>query len=308
MRQTAIIALLSIVTGTGLFLSQEQTASVTTSADNSPSMSEAETAIRAEAKAFVEAFNKGDATAVAALWTESGEYIDESGNVHSGREAIEQGYTQFFAENKGAAIQLEIESIRVFGDSTAIEEGTSILNGTAQGDGVAGRYTVIHTKVGDAWKMASVRDVPVEAPLAERNLSDLDWLIGTWVAEEHGNRNESVCRWVSDNHFVERKYTITHVDGSQVSGVQIIGWNPQTQHVQSWTFGPDGSHAVGQWLPVDGGWSAVMQGTTGDGAPSTATNLLTRLDDNAYVWKSVNRTVGSVLLPDTDDVVIKRQP
>ena len=36
-----------------------------------------------------------------------------------------------------------------------------------------------------------------------------------------------------------------------------------------------------------GGWSAEVRGVTGDGVPTAAVNLLTRLDDNAYVWQSV---------------------
>jgi hypothetical protein len=36
-------------------------------------------------------------------------------------------------------------------------------------------------------------------------------------------------------------------------------------------------------------------------------NLLTRLDDNAYTWQSIQRTAGARSLPDTDEVVIKRQ-
>ena len=51
-----------------------------------------------------------------------------------------------------------------------------------------------------------------------------------------------------------------------------------------------------------------MRGTTGDGTPTTSVNQLRRLDDNAYVWQSVQRTVGGMTLPDTDEVVWKRQP
>jgi hypothetical protein len=62
------------------------------------------------------------------------------------------------------------------------------------------------------------------------------------------------------------------------------------------------------WSPRAGGWSAEIRGVTGDGTPTAAVNLLTRLDDNAYVWQSVQRTAGETSLPDTDEVVIKRVP
>ena len=155
--------------------------------------------------------------------------------------------------------------------------------------------------------MASVRDTQIETPSAFRNVADLEWLIGTWMAEDHGVKSESVCLWRANKSFVERKYTITHVDGTQTSGVQLIGWNPQDGHVQSWNFSPDGGHAVGIWSPLEGGWSAEMRGVTGDGTLTTSINRLTRLDDNAYVWQSVQRTAGGIALPDTEEVVLKRQ-
>ena len=114
--------------------------------------------------------------------------------------------------------------------------------------------------------------------------------------------------WVANKSFVERKFTITHADGTKTSGVQLIGWNPLGGHVQSWSFSPDGGHAIGVWSPQQNGWTAEMHGVTGDGTPTTSVNLLMRLDDNAYVWQSVQRKAGDVALPDTDEVVLKRKP
>ena len=106
---------------------------------------------------------------------------------------------------------------------------------------------------------------------------------------------------------MQRDYTITLADGTKTTGVQLIGWNPQDGHVQSWNFSGDGGNAVGIWTPHQGGWTAEMRGVTGDGAPTTAVNQLTRLDENAYVWQSVQRTIGGIALADTDEIVIKRQ-
>jgi hypothetical protein len=40
------------------------------------------------AKAFVDAFHKGDAKAVAAFWMPDGDYVDEHGRILKGRKAI----------------------------------------------------------------------------------------------------------------------------------------------------------------------------------------------------------------------------
>ncbi len=265
-------------------------------------------AIRAGAESFLNAFNRGDAKAIASLWTEEGEYVDESGERFAGRAAIEKAYAAFFAARSGAKMKIAIDSLQLVGPNTAIEDGQALLEGAPNGGAETSRYTAVHVKADGKWLMASVRDARNEIPDAVRNAADLQWLIGTWVAEEHGVQLESAFRWVVDGRFIERAYTTTQVDGTKSSGLQLIGWNPQGGYVQSWDYGPDGGHAVGVWYPTEGGWQANVQGTTGDGIPTAALNRLTRLDDNAYVWQSMRRFLGGVALPDTDEVVIKRRP
>ena len=217
-------------------------------------------AIRKSSHAFVEAFNKADAKAVAALWTTDGDYVDETGQVFAGRDAIEQQYADFFANHpSGHQIQVVIDSLRMLGDNVAIEDGRTMLDPAPVGAPAIGKYTVVHVKVDGQWLMSTVRDVRIESVSAWENVSDLEWLIGTWVAEEHGVKLESVCSWVANKSFVERKYTITQPDQTTTSGVQLIGFNPQQGHVQSWNFGPDGGHATGVWVAHEGGWTANMR-------------------------------------------------
>src|SRR5262245_11728789 len=56
-------------------------------------------AIQAASREFAAAFNKGDAKAVAALWTEQGECYDAAGEPILGRAAIEQAFAEFFKDN-----------------------------------------------------------------------------------------------------------------------------------------------------------------------------------------------------------------
>ena len=264
-------------------------------------------ALRTESAKFVDAFNKQDAKAIAALWTEEGEYIDDTGRRFVGRDAIEKGYAAFFADSPKVTLRVMIDSVRLLSDSTAIEDGRAVVDPPPEGVPGFSKYTAIHVKVDGHWLMASVRDTHVETASGFRNVADLEWLIGTWNAEEHGNRIESVCRWIANKSFVERRYTITNVDGTKTSGVQMIGWNAADGHVQSWNFSPDGGHAVGAWSPIQGGWTSEIRGVTGDGILTTSVNTLRRLDDNAYVWQSVERTANGIQLPDTDEVVLKRK-
>lgn len=264
-------------------------------------------AILAQSKAFVDAFNKADAAAVSGMWTPSGEYLDGAGNLFLGRQAIQGAYAEFFSENAGAKMKINVDSLKTLSDSAAIEYGTSVVE-TPKTATVVTQYEAIHVKIEGNWQMASVRDVVIQTAVAKQNASDLEFLIGSWIAEEHGNKTESVFSWVADHRFLKREYTTTSFDGTKSSGIQLIGWNPQEGNISSWSFSPDGGHAIGAWMPTKDGWAAEMQGVDGEGVSTTAVNLLRRLDDNAYVWQSVERSTGGVGVKDTDEVVIKRQP
>lgn len=263
-------------------------------------------AIKKEIAAFADAFNKRDAKAVASFWSAEGEYVDDTGRAFVGRNAIEAYYTELLKETPDVKLKLVSDSIRLLGDTVAVEDGQAVLEPKPQGVDGANKYTAIYTKVGNRWLLASVRDSYVNTASPANDLADLEWLIGDWTAEENGAITESKCRWVANKQFVERSYTTTMVDGSVTSGLQIIGLNPQSNKIQSWSFTADGGNAIGVWAAIDSGWAARVNGTTGTGDVTSAVNTLKRIDDNAYAWQSTTRTIGDVSLPDTNEVVIRR--
>lgn len=263
-------------------------------------------AIRKQSDSFVTAFNKKDAKAIAQLWTKDGEYIDEKGERFIGREAIEKCYLDFFTMVSDPQISLASDSLRLVGSTIAIEDGIAVMKSESANSVSHSKYHAVHTKVDGQWLMVSAQDEAYEPPSDERSAADLEWLVGTWETENVGNRSQFVCEWVADGHFLQRRYTTHLVDGKVTTGLQIIGWNPMSAHVQSWDFSSTGGHAVGVWEMVNGGWQSQLRGTTADGAPTYAVNTVERLDDNAYVWRSTERMVGENHLPDTDEVIFKR--
>ena len=82
-------------------------------------------AVRAAAKDFVKVFEKGDAKALAALWTEEGEYVADDGTTLHGRAALEDGYAQFFKKNPDVKLEVTIESIRFVSHDDAVVEGAA---------------------------------------------------------------------------------------------------------------------------------------------------------------------------------------
>src|SRR6201981_484701 len=82
-------------------------------------------AIFNNAKGFVDAFEKGDAKAVAAFWAEDGDYVDLDGRHLRGRAAIEDAFKEFFEENKGLKLRIDVKSVRFVTPDVAIGDGTS---------------------------------------------------------------------------------------------------------------------------------------------------------------------------------------
>ncbi len=200
----ALVALLSA--GLAAHFAQAQATAPTKASDTTtPAQGESDAdlaAIRAESQAFVAAFNKHDAQAVAAFWTPEGEYIDEAGHRLAGRSEIEKAYTDFFAANPKAQMRIVMHSLRRLGPNLAIEDGSAAVDPSPKGVPGVALYTAVQTKVDGKWRMASVRDTWIETPAAVRSAADLEWLVGTWTGEEHGIRTESVIQWIVDGRFL----------------------------------------------------------------------------------------------------------
>src|SRR5262249_5640458 len=87
-----------------------------------------EAALLKNAEAFVEALHKGDAKALAALWTPDGDYTSQKGRELKGRDAIEKAFSTFFAENKGLKLRIDILGLRFVTPDVAVEDGmTSVI-------------------------------------------------------------------------------------------------------------------------------------------------------------------------------------
>lgn len=264
------------------------------------------------AAAFTKAFNAGDAKAIASLWTPDGDYVDDSGERFTGREAIAQYYAAFFAEHPGAKIEIAIDTVRLVGTDTAIEDGSSQVMPAPEAPAIGGRYTVVHAKRDGKWLMASVRGVQSDsgesAELADAGdpLEDLAWMIGTWHAEHLGVDFQIECRWLANQSFVEVSYSRQEGEELTPTATQIIGVDPRTRQVTSWMFSGDGGYATGTWTPHATGWEIQFSGASADGTPTTAVNLLSRVHD-VLVLKSTQRRIDGVAMPDTEEVVLKRK-
>jgi uncharacterized protein (TIGR02246 family) len=282
-------------------------------AANSPSgaaHSADEAAIRASAAAFVAAFKRQDAPAVAQLWTENGEYVDEAGQAFQGRKAVEQLYATFFRDHPGSEIQVSVDSIRLINATAAIEDGRAVVTPRPAGAAAGSKYVAIHAKQADGkWRLASVRESRIDAPAIGDPLQHLELLVGDWTAEHAGTRADLSGRWNENKSFLERRFVVTR-DGDVVSSsLEIIVWDPATKQVTSWTFSSDGGRATGVWTALEDGWAIQSAGIAANGTSTAAIDVWAPLHDGALGWRSTRRSVGGRPVSDSKHVVLtKKKP
>ena len=300
---SAICLVLAVsVAGVGPLRAQQP---ATPSSTNS---SAAETAIRAAADSFVESFRKRDAAAIAAQWTPDGVYVNEDGQRFAGREAIQAEYEALFENSPDELdMKLEIDSIRMISPQIAMEEGRVALVPQPPGENrVMSRYTAVHINQDGRWLMTDVRDTLVELPPDTGQLEDLEWLVGTWIANSKEAQVEWKCRWIENRHFLARSHSVTESGKVTSTGLEIIGVDPSTGRITSWSFPSAGGHAMGIWAPHENGWIVESSGVMKDGTGNQCHPHLSRKDKDTLVWKSVTVTVGDSLLPDTPEVAERR--
>lgn len=272
-----------------------------------PVASPEQNAIRETARAFVQAYDAGNAEAIAALWTDDGEYI-VGARIAKGRAEIQRLYEEFFRAHPGSKMEVTIDSVRALAPTVAIEQGTAKVMGSPNGPPSASSYTAVHVKQNGKWRMASVRESETPLPAGEVDLEQLAWLVGEWAAWGDASKIDVNYTWMENKNFLRGETTIRGKDGGQAvaGGMQVVGKDPLTGQIVSWFFNGDGGHGYGTWTQDGSRWLIRTRGATADGAPTSATYVVYRADDNVLSWKSINRAVGDQSLANTPEVVMER--
>jgi uncharacterized protein (TIGR02246 family) len=267
-----------------------------------------EAAIKQVAGTFTRAFNAGDATTVASLYTDDAEVIDEYEEKIQGRRSIQEFYSAIFAERKGATIEIALETLRFLGPDAAQETGQTRVKPAGDEAATVRDYTVLYVKQGGRWLYSSVREEFPDKLAHHERLKELEWMIGEWVDENSNSLIHMTCRWSDDKNYLLRDFLI-HVQGKPVLNVtQRIGWDPVSKQIKSWVFDSDGGYADALWARDGTRWVIKSSGVLPDGQIVTATNVLTRTGPNAARWASTDRTVGGRLIPNPGESIMVRKP
>lgn len=265
-----------------------------------------EAEIRSIVKEYMDAFNRGDAKALAALWDEHAEYAGSSGERLQGRDQIEAALQKFFSENKGVKIEVQTSGITVTGPENVSEEGSSVVTFS---DGTKNEkdYVVRYVKHGEQWRIARACETP-ETPTNYDKLKQLEWLIGQWVDDRKETKMEISCDWSQNRNFISLSFRTRLSDCEILEGTQVIGWDASAKKIKSWVFDSYGGFAEGVWTGKSPRWTAKTSGILFDGIKTSSTNIFSYVDDNSFTFSSIDRKVGGKRRPDVVDVKIIRKP
>ncbi|MCL4552777.1 MAG: SgcJ/EcaC family oxidoreductase [Candidatus Marsarchaeota archaeon] len=262
-----------------------------------------EAAIRQAVQSYVEAFNRNDATAVAALWSDDGEYVAPSGDRFKGRKKIEEALKAFFADNKDVQLEASSSSIRFPSPNRAVETGTATVTRPGQTPEET-QYIASYVKKGAAWKLTSVKEE--ESSAAYQHLKDLEWLIGEWIDRDENVTLDTVYKWARNNSFISGSFTVYVQGKADLQGTQVIGWDPVAKTIKSWVFDSQGGFVQGTWSRKDNQWIVHSSGFLSTGEKVSAINTYTHVDDNSFTFQSVGREIGGEPMPDIEAVTAVR--
>jgi uncharacterized protein (TIGR02246 family) len=259
-------------------------------------------AIHQSAQAFVRAFNDGDARAVASLWTDQAEYVDESGAVLRGRAEIEKAYTELFKAHPKTRIDVRPQSVHFPSPNVAIEEGALTLTAPGAELPLTTAYRAVQVREGGQWRIAFSQEWGANRD----KLEDLAWLIGSWVARPAGREVLLTFSWNEKKTLIRNHFTVKEGGKVTSSGTQTIAIDPRTGQLASWTFDDEGGRGEAFWFRDGNRWVVDTAGVQPDGTETFAVNVITRLNDHELLWRSIDRAVGAVAVSDTAPVKLVR--
>lgn len=263
--------------------------------------------IAKKAQAFVEAFAKGDANALAAFWTPDGDYMDVNGRVLKGRKAIAQDFTEFFAANKGAQLRIDVQTIRFPTPDTAIEDGvTSVLPADGGLPERTSYRNFLVKKDGD-WLLASVQESAFTPPSNREQLQPLDWLVGEWVEDtKQPQAGHIAFDWSPDQNYIIGNRAVA-VKGLMLdSGTDRIGWDASAKMIRSWNFDSNGAFSHGTWKLDGDKWVISSSMVSASGALANATTTITRADVDNVTLQSKVQVAGEKEAREMPPVKMKR--
>jgi uncharacterized protein (TIGR02246 family) len=256
---------------------------------------------------MIEAFNNRDAAAIAASWTEGGEFVRNDGEPIRGRAEVQKAYAEYFKTLNGRPkIEVQVDGLRFLAADAAVSEVTLVLK-NEQGEEIASSWrNTFLVREGGRWKVAMAQEWDRdEGPGV--SLAELDWLVGTWQVAAKDREVTTTYEWDENKCFIRGKYSVREGGKIIESGTQMIGMDNAAGAIHSWVFQSDGGFGDGLWTRDGKKWTVDFYGVTPEGSELTATAIYLHIDANTYSWQSVDQAIDGEPIPDTTPIKVTKQ-
>jgi uncharacterized protein (TIGR02246 family) len=257
---------------------------------------------------MLDAFDRRDVAAIAARWTEDGQFTHDNDQPVRGRAAIRKGYEEFFKTLAGKP-KLEIESDALDFPSADIAVKDTTLR-LRDEDGVvvaSGRQHTVLVREGGQWKVALVHETDRNVGL-DASLKELGWLIGTWRAVAKEREVTITYAWDMNEMFIRGTFAVKEGSAVVDSGTELIGKDNDKGVIRSWIFQSDGAFGTGTWSQDGKTWRIDVRGVTPQGSQLTGSIDYVRVDPDTFTWQAVNLAVGGEPVAETAPIKVARQP
>jgi uncharacterized protein (TIGR02246 family) len=277
-------------------------------AANAAEPSADEAAIRAADDAYVQAYNRHDAKALANAWSPEAVYLNRStGTEVVGRGAIADQFAAYFNDEPDVKLAVRIESIQFVSPNVAVEHGVATTESKKSGKEEVS-YNAVFVRRDGQWLLDRVTEKATEEiPSHAEQLKPLEWMIGRWVDKDDNVDITTDCQWTKNKNFITRSFAVVAEGKINLSGMQVIGWDPSAKTIRSWTFDSDGGFTEGTWTLKKDRWYIRNKGVLADGRKASMVNVIRQVDQNSFTWQTIERTAGGELLPNINEVVIVRE-
>lgn len=266
-----------------------------------------EAAIKQTIAAYADAFNKQDLETVVGYWSESGVHVDrETGERTEGRAAIKADLADTFNAARTATLAGRVNRVRMIKPDVAHVDGEVVISIPGE-DSTSTLFTAILVNQEGKWRIDLIEETPAPVPSdSYEALAELDWMLGEWVDDGGDVQVNTKVSWAANGAFMLRSFVVTTADDVLRQGTEIIGWDPRSDEIRSWSFQSDGSFGDGTWSKNGDDWIVKASQTLPDGRAASGTYVFTKQGDDEVSVRLIGHTIEGEPQPSGEGTTLKR--
>jgi uncharacterized protein (TIGR02246 family) len=266
-----------------------------------------EAAIKQSIAAYADAFNKQDLETVIGYWSQNGVHVDrETGERTEGREAIKADLAGTFEASQGATLAGRVNRVRMVKPDVAHVDGEVVLSLPGENP-TSTIFSAILVNQNGKWMIDTIEESPAPVPSDNYEaLAELDWMLGEWVDDGGDIQVNTKVSWAANGAFMLRSFVVTTADDLVRQGTEVIGWDPRSGEIRSWSFQSDGSFGDGTWSKNGEDWIVKASQTLPDGRAASGTYIFSKQGDDQISVRLIGHMIEGEPQPSGEGTTLKR--